>query len=294
MSITLKNDRLTVTIEEKGAQMCSVLGRDGTEYIWQADPEIWGRHAPLLFPVIGRLQNGQYTLNGETYEISTHGFARDSLFTVAEHSDTRAVLQLSDSPATRAMWPFAFLLTVTFTLEDNRLTKACTVENRSQETMYYELGSHDGFRAPLAPGETMGDYRVVLPGLETLTPYSLDEKGMLGEKGWKTFPLEGGRVALKPSAYDGLDTVVVDQLPQRTAQLVDREGKVRVQLDFPDFPYLGIWTQEKPFDTNYVCIEPWSALPDGYFMGRSLADKPGIRTLAPGEQETLCYTDTFN
>ncbi len=293
MSITLQNDCLTVTIQEQGAQLNSVLGRDGTEYLWQADPEIWGRHAPLLFPVIGRLQNGQYTLNGETYEISAHGFARDSLFTVAEHSRTRAVFQLTDSPATRAVWPFAFRLTVTFTLEENRLTKACTVENRSEGTMYYELGSHDGFRAPLAAGETMGDYRVVLPGLDTLSPYGMNETGMLEPKGWKTIPLEGGRVGLKPADY-GLDTVVVDQLPRRTAQLVDGAGRVRVQLDFPDFPYLGIWTQAKPFDTNYVCIEPWSTLPDGTFAGRSLADKAGIRTLEPGQAETLRYTSTFS
>ena len=65
-------------------------------------------------------------------------------------------------------------------------------------------------------------------------------------------------------------------------------------MDFTGFPYLGLWTQDKPFDTNYVCIEPWTTLPDGTFVGRALADKQGIRTLEAGQSETLTYTTLFD
>ena len=292
MMVPLKNSRLTVEIDDLGAQLCSVKSPGGTEYIWQADPAIWGRHAPLLFPVIGRLQNGQYTHKGQTYSISSHGFARDSRFETAEHTDTRAVFRLTHSPETLAVYPFPFVLTVTYTLEDNRLTKTCRVDNPGGGELLFELGGHDGFRAPLEPGETMDDYAILLPGLESITPYGMDAQCMTTPKG-PTFPLEGGRLPLKPSTF-GLDTVILDQLPQRRAILADKAGRARVTMDFPDFPYLGIWTQGKPFDTNYVCIEPWSTLPDAVFVGRGLEDKQGVCRLAPGQSRELSYTTTFD
>lgn len=292
MMVTLKNSRLTVEIDDLGAQLCSVKNACGTEYIWQADPAIWGRHAPLLFPVIGRLQDGQYTHKGQTYAIPSHGFARDSRFAVTEQDDAHAVFRLSHSPETLAVYPFPFILTVTYTLEENRLVKTCRVDNPGDGEMLFELGAHDGFRAPLESGQSMDDYAILLPGLDAITPYGMDENFMTTPKG-NAIPLNRGRLPLKPSTF-GLDTVILDQPPQHRAVLADKAGRPRVTLDFPDFPYLGVWTQGKPFDTNYVCIEPWSTLPDAVFVGRGLEDKQGIRRLAPGQTDTLSYTTTFD
>ena len=292
MIVTLENPVLRVSVEDAGAQLCSVRRPDGTEYIWQADPAVWGRHAPLLFPIIGRLKDGRYRLGEKTWTIPTHGFGRDSVFTVGERGEDRVTFTLTHSPKTRAVYPFAFSLAVTYRLEGDRLIKSHRVENLGGEEMLYELGGHDGYRCPLSPGETMGDYAVVLPGVDTLTPYGMNEENMLTPKG-PAYPLEGGRIALTPATY-GLDTVILDDLPQRKAMLVDGTGRARVTVDFADFPYLGLWTADKPFDTNYVCIEPWSTLPDGVFLGRDLGDKPGIRRLAPGAAETLTYTTTFH
>ncbi len=290
--VELKNTRLTVQIDPLGAQLCSVKNGRGTEYIWQADPDIWGRHAPLLFPFIGRLRDGRYTLDGKEWAISSHGFARDSLFTVTEQGPDRAAFRLIDSPEIRAVYPFSFALTVTYTLEENRLRKSCRVENRSAGTMWFELGGHDGFRAPLEPGERMDDYAVVLPGVEALEPYGMDEALMVTPKGAR-YALDRGRVPLKPSVF-GLDTVILDSPAPRRAMLADKSGRARVTLEFPDFPYIALWTQGKPFDTNYVCIEPWSTLPDAVFVGRGLADKQGVLSLEPGSERTLAYTTTFD
>lgn len=291
MIVTLKNEVLTVEIEDVGAQLASITGQDGVQYLWQGDPEIWPRRAPLLFPVLGRLKDSQYTLEGETYTIPTHGFCRDALFTAEQHSQTSASFRLSDSEQTRKVYPFAFSLCVTYELEENRLVKRHTVENRTQKTMYYELGGHDGFRAPLTPGEKMEDYAIRIPGLEHIQPYAMNDELMLVPKG-EIIALDNGRIPLKPAVY-GLDTIILDQLPQSTAILVDGQDRPRVTMEFADFLYLGIWTQNKPFDTNYVCIEPWTTLPDGTFVGRGLKDKMGIRALAPGQSETLVYTTTF-
>ena len=168
---TIQNRHLAVQVDDLGAQLCSVRSSDGTEYIWQADPAIWGRHAPLLFPVIGRLQDGQYTLDGQVFSIPIHGFARDSLFQVVKSSDSSLTLLLTDSPESRAVYPFSFSLAVTCALEENRLTKSFRVENHSPRDMYYELGGHEGYRAPLTSDQTMDDYAVLVPGLDVLTPY---------------------------------------------------------------------------------------------------------------------------
>ncbi len=295
MTVTLKNEFLTVLIEDKGAQLCSVRNAAGTEYIWKADPAVWNRHAPLLFPVIGRLQGGAYTVHGRTYHISSHGFARDSVFTVAEATDTRAVFTLTHSEATKAVYPFSFLLTVVYELEGCELKKHFTVENLDQQVMYYELGGHDGFTAPHTPDQTMDDCAILLPGYDDgFTPYGMDEACMITPKGDK-LPFPGGRIPLKPMTH-GLDTFIVDSPASAKAILVDRDNKPLVTLHFPDFPYLGLWTMhmEGGVDTNYVCIEPWSTLPDTTFVGRDLSEKAGIRALQPGERENLSYTTIFH
>lgn len=293
MIVTLKSSLLTVEIDDFGAQMSSVKDTAGTEYIWQADPAIWARHAPTLFPVIARLQDGQYTHKGQTYSITSHGFARDNRFQVVESSGTHAVFRLTENEKTLAMYPFPFRLTISYRLEGTCLTKTTTVENTGAEEMPYELGNHDGFRIPLNEGEVMEDYAVILPGVDTLTPYGMDENLMTTPKG-KVYPLTNGRIPVKPMSV-GVDTFLLDELPQRQAHLVDKNGKVRVTLKFEDFPYLGIWTKPMPldFDTNYVCIEPWTTLPDATFVGRGLVDKQGIRILAPGASETFSYTTEF-
>ena len=291
MIYTIQNECLTVQVEDLGAQLASIRTPDGAEYLWQGDPAIWARRAPILFPFIGRLREGTYWLNGTPYAISTHGFARDMVFSPVEQGADHIALQITDTPETRKVYPFSFALTVTYTLEGNRLIKSHRVENRSAGELLYELGAHDGFRAPIEPGASMAGYAVRLPGVETVRFYGMDEALMLTPKGEQT-TLEDGRLPLTPSTY-GLDTMTLDAPAEGTAVLVDETGTPRVSVEFRDFPYLGIWTADKPFDTGYVCIEPWSTLPDGTFVGRELGDKAGVRRLAPGESEVLSYTTTI-
>ncbi len=291
MIVTLKNELLTVEIEDVGAQLASITAKDGTQYLWQGDPDIWPRRAPLLFPVIGRLKDSQYTLDNQVYHIGSHGFCRDALFAVDQHSDTAVSFTLTDSEETRKVYPFRFTLTVTYTLDENRLVKAHKVENHSDAIMYYEVGGHDGFRAPLREGEVMDDYAIRIPGLDAIQPYEMDSALMIVPKD-PIYPLNNGRIPLKPSVYQQ-DTIILGELPVSRAVLVDCQDRPRVTLEFDGFPYLGIWTQAKAFDTNYVCIEPWTTLPDATFVGRGLNDKMGIRSLIPGGSETLTYTTIF-
>lgn len=293
MIYTIQNQHLTVGIEDLGAQLAFVCTPKGTEYLWQGNPAIWSRRAPLLFPLIGRLKDSSYLVDGKQYTISSHGFARDSVFQVVDHTDTSISFRMEDSEETLAVYPFSFSLTVTYTLEENSLKKSHHVENRSETTMYYELGGHDGFRAPLAPAEMMSDYAISIPGVDsTIQPYGMDAACMVTPKE-QVLPISDGRIPLVPMSF-GLDTIILDDLPQRKAALVDRDGNARVTLEFEDFPYLALWTKDAPLPTNYVCIEPWSSLPDAVFAGRELSLKQGVRALASGADETLSYTTIFS
>lgn len=291
MTVTLKNELLTVEIEDTGAQLACIRDKNGTNYLWPGNPKVWPRRAPLLFPFVGRLREGRYVLEGQTYTASIHGFCRDALFSASQKGPSEASFRLEDSPETREAYPFAFALTVTYRLEGNRLTKSHRVENRDVRRMYYELGGHDGYRVPLSPGEALEEYAVRLPGLAEICPYGMDEAGILTPKG-RVFPLENGRISLTPAVY-GLDTVILDRLPCRRAVLADGRDRPRITVEFEDYPCLGIWRADKP-GADYICIEPWTSLPDAHFAGRALPEKIGVRALEPGQEETLSFSTVFH
>lgn len=286
----LQNGILSAAINPKGAELYS-LELDGVERIWQGDPAIWGRHAPLLFPFIGRLKDQQYELDGKMIQAPMHGFCRDRLFETVEADDLHVRYRTQDDEETRAVYPFSFTLEVEFILEENTLIKRHTVTNRSDREMPFELGGHDAYRTTLIPGETMADYAIAFEGVDHLEPFAMDETGTLDLPKGK-IPLEGPLLTKLPQNV-GLDTIVLEGLPVRKATLVSRKSPRKVTVEFEDFPYLGIWTAQKGVVTNYICIEPWSTLPDGHFMGRKLTDKPGIVVLAPGEQKTLTFRSSF-
>ena len=175
MIVTIQSHVLTVDIDTLGAQLASIRTRDGEEYLWQGDPDIWARRAPILFPFIGRLKDSTYALQGTPYTISTHGFARDMEFEVVEQTEDTVSFQLTHTPQTQAVYPFAFTLTVTYSLKGHVLTKTHRVLNRSSRDMFYELGAHDGFRVPVGEGLTMDDYAIRLPGLERVAFYGMAE-----------------------------------------------------------------------------------------------------------------------
>lgn len=286
----LKNGILTAAINPKGAELTSLV-LDGVERIWQADPAIWGRHAPLLFPVIGRLKDQAYELDGEMVHMPMHGFCRDRMFETVEQDDTHVRYRTQDDGQTMAVYPYHFTLEVEFTLSGSTLIKRHFVTNYSDREMPFEVGGHEAYATTLLPGETMGDYAIAFEGLTHLKPFGMDENGMM-ELPKGNIPLAGGLLWQLPKDV-GLDTIVLEGLPVRKAALVCPKNGKSVTVEFEDFPYLGIWTADRGVDSNYICIEPWSTLPDGHFVGRKLTDKPGICVLAPGASKELTYRMTF-
>lgn len=290
MIFEIRNDCLTVTIEDVGAQILSVKDRAGTEYMWQREPDIWPRTAPVLFPVIGRLRDNSYTVNGKTYAMVRHGFARDLLFAATERTQSALVLSAFSDEKTKECYPYDFSLQVSYQLDGARLIKTHTVINRSHDEMCFELGGHDGFRVALEADETMADYYIRFEGETELHPRLKNGPFFSDERG--TIPLDEGKLWLDMALFRE-DALVLDRLQARKVLLCNAKGSRRLTFAFPDFPILGIWTPYKPFDTNFVCLEAWSSLPDSVTAGSALSSKERVCKLEAFGRKRFRYTTEF-
>lgn len=286
----LENEFLSVSISEQGAELNSVLYKPNhSEQIWCADPAFWGRHAPLLFPVIGRLRNQQYTLNDKLYSISRHGFARDKQFIVQNVSSDTVELVLQSDTETRKSYPWDFTLTVRYVLKGHTLKREFIISNHSDTPMYYELGGHDAYQLDLSSA-ALTDYYVEFEGIsDEIQTIGMDADGLLTRE-HHPITLDHGRWYLGPNAFPQ-DTLIFDQLPVRRCTLGCTKHPNKITVDFEDFEFFALWSQYKlGKDTPFLCLEPWSALPECNYLGQALEEKIGIRKIAPNQSEVLNLT----
>lgn len=292
MTFEIQNDRLSVRIENIGAQIISVRDWSGTEYMWQRSPNVWPRTAPVLFPVIGRLRNDAYRVKGKEYLMERHGFARDMTFSVIRQTEASVVFSVSSDEKTKEKYPYDFTLVIGYQLDGPSLIKTHSVTNRSTEEMFFELGGHDGFRVALDAAESMEDYYISFEGESELHPLLKREDFLYSdERG--NIPLDAGKLWLTMDLFRQ-DAIVLDQLQFRKVILGNAKGTRRIGFTFPDFPLLGIWTPDKPFDTNFVCLEAWSSLPDSIMADMELRSKIHICRLDAGERKIFRYTTNFS
>lgn len=291
MQYTIENEYFTVVIDSKGAELSSMKSKSsGLEYVWQADPAIWARHAPILFPIIGRLKDKTYTVSGKEYTIAQHGFGRDSEFACTAQSENSIDFTLTPNDTTRPVYPFEFALTVRYTLDGAALKKEHITTNNGDTDMYYEVGGHDAYNVALEPGETMEDYYVDFGGGDAVHPL-INNEALMVTKEKRDVPLKDGRLYLSSELF-ALDALIMDDAPRSVSIKSDKSAHC-IRMDYEDFPYLGVWSKYTGEDTNYVCIEPWSTLPDAAYLDHALENKVGVRCLKAGETETLTFSTTI-
>ena len=178
--IVLENEDFRVEINPFGAELTSFRSKTtGTEYVWGGDPAAWKRHAPVLFPIVGRLKDKTYTVDGASFEITQHGFGRDLEWEPKQVSGTCAEFTLTQSEYTKKMYPWDFTCTLRFTLDGGSLIKEHITRNDSGSTMYYEIGGHDAYTLCWQEGEKITDYFVDFEGTDALTRIVTDEDVML-------------------------------------------------------------------------------------------------------------------
>lgn len=274
----IKNDHLTVTIQDKGATLWSVKDTEGTEYIWQGNPKYWTDRAPNIFPYIGRMTEGKYRINSDTYEMDIHGFAKDMIFKVKEISDSEIYFWLEDSEVTFRQYPYKFCFGVLYKLEARKIVITYYVQNKDNKKIYFAVGGHPGFNVPFEKGAAFEDYYLEFGSIKEPKRVIFSEDCFVTDI--EEFPLEEGiRLPLSHGMFEH-DAIVLKNMSD-TVTLKSKNGKKSLRVSYPDMTYLGIWHMPKT-DAPYICIEPWSSLPSRKGIIEELSQQDNLLVLDTG------------
>ncbi|MFZ3482667.1 aldose 1-epimerase family protein [Sphingomonas sp. 3-13AW] len=284
--VEIGNGILTAAIDPLGAELVSLRDAQGRELMTNADPAYWTGHAPILFPIVGRLAGDRYRLDGRDYALPQHGFARRRTFTLAEQSAERVRFRLEDDAESRAVYPRAFALDVTHALEGATLTTTVTVTNRDTCDLPASIGFHHAFAWPLPYGRPRDAHRITFETPEPATLASIED-GLIAPAP-RPSPLQGCVLPLSDDLFTE-DALVWRQLKSQSLRYDAGEGPA-LQIGFPDTPMLGIWT--KP-GAAFICVEPWHGIADPVGFDGEIWDKPGMMRVAPGASRSAVMSVTL-
>ena len=282
---SIENPYMKVTAAEHGAELMSILGADGTEYLWQGDPAYWCDRAPNLFPYVARLTEGSYYLDGKLYHMNIHGIALYRDFRLVENTGTAMTFELTDDEESYAQYPRHFAFRITYSLEEERLDITFRVDNRDEKTMYFGIGGHPGFNVPLAGNGTFRDWRIRFT--ENCNPVRVGFTPACYLSGQdEDYPLRDG--CILPFSHDMFDedAIVLKEMSRQVVLESDTDSH-SLTVTFPEMPVLAFWHMPKT-DAPYVCIEPWSSLPSRQDVVEEFSCKSDLVQLEAGKTyETL-------
>ena len=287
----ISNNILEVEAAVHGAELLSIR-KDGKEYVWQGDPAFWGRHAPVLFPLVGKVWNNEYRVDGKVFQLGQHGFARDMDFEpVPQENPEMMSFRLASDEHTRSLFPYDFELTVEFELDGNTVTKRDIVRNTGSVPMYYMIGNHPAFLyRDFDPEDKIHGYACYYNGSQLLRNMMLSpltEHGAL--KHVKTiFNVPAGVQELKASTFDD-DALVFENSQITLVVLLDKEQEPYLAVNIPAAQTLGIWSA-KGKNAPFVCIEPWNGLTDPEGFTGDISERDWIQYLKPGAVAVYEYT----
>ena len=277
MNYEIKNSFIKAQIKSFGAELNSLKKCDENfEYIWQANSKYWARHSPVLFPIVGRLKEDSYFYKNKKYSLSQHGFARDKEFEIVQNEADFIEFRLKSDEKSLEFYPFFFELNICYKLDKNSLIVSYKVKNKSDEKMYFSIGSHPAFNTQVC------DF-LEFENIKTTKRYFLDEKGLIYKN--QDLNLENSKLYLDKDLFKD-DALVFNDSNIKQITLKNIENKSKVKVKFDNFPYLGIWS--KPNDAPFVCIEPWFGVADEQNSNQKIEDKKGILSLEK-EEEFFCF-----
>lgn len=281
---TLRNEHLSATILAHGAELCSLKTADGLELLWQAGPE-WPRHSPLLFPIIGEVKNEQIRVHGKVYKMARHGIARDNDFAFVERSPQSCKLVQADTAETRARFPFAYRLVLSYTLRGADLEITIAIANPNDEVLPCSIGGHPALHWPLSPGVPKENYRLTFSHDEPAPIRRLSKDGLLLPDP-RPSPIRGKALALNERLFDE-DAIILDRLASSSVRFAADQGPA-LEVSWEGFRQLGIWS--KPGGVPFLCIEPWYGFASPVDFDGEFTDKPGLMHIAPGDAREFRYT----
>jgi len=268
----LQNNLLSIKVKSFGAELCSVVSKQANiEYIWQADESVWARHAPNLFPIVGKLKGGNFRYQSKNYQLPQHGFARDHEFICVEQSDDYLLFELTASEKTLENYPFHFCFQVGYKLIENKVVTSYSVFNPDNADLYFSVGAHPAFNCPLQNNESFEDYELVFNDKNSLTINTLND-GLISSK-TNQITLNNHKLSVSKQLFDN-DALVLMNSQIDEVTLMSSKSKHGVSLVSKDWPFYGIWTKKNT--ERFICLEPWQGIADSDEAGGDLTQKIGI------------------
>ncbi len=288
--IELKNDHISIRVSEKGAELQSIQDSHGKEYLWQADPQFWPRHSPILFPIVCSVNDETYRVDGKEYHLPRHGFARDSQFELIYKSERKVTLALKSSEETRKVYPYDFTLSVSYVIEDHTIGVIWHVYNDDVREIHFQIGGHPAFNIP---GMKAGDHqsgRIRLDNEELMDALHSYGDGSHEMNEVPFVEAENGIMEFSDNTWRN-DSIKIHKSQLHRAELLGTDGEPEVTVSFRT-PVVAFWSpygKQAPF----VCIEPWYGIGDPRGFSGEFKDKPLMNHLQPGASFMSKYEITI-
>ena len=285
---TLKNEILTVQVKEHGAELASIR-KGSVEYLWQADPMFWGRHSPVLFPIVGSVWEKRYRVDGREFELGQHGFARDMDFTMVEGGEDEVRYRLESTEDTLKKYPWPFVLEIAYRLHGNMIDVIWEVSNPGNEDMYFQIGAHPAFNYPDYDPQTVERGFLSFDRSEGLECIRIKEKGCVDAE--TLYPLDipaDGLLPLTRETFDKIDTIMLQDGQIGSVALYRTDRTPWLKLSF-EAPVVGIWSPPGK-NAPFICLEPWYGRCDRAGYEGDYRDRDWVNRLAPGERFSSVYT----
>ena len=289
-TMRLENGRFLMQVEEKGAEITSLYDKAREkELIWDGDPAFWARHAPILFPHVGRTFGDVLRIGNRQYASTQHGFARDRVFKADKVGDGQACFTLRHDEETMKKYPFPFVLEIGYRLKGNRIEVMWSVQNTGNETMYFQIGAHPAFYYrdldPVTNERGFLDFGKNKKTLEFVFP---TEKGCTPEKR-ETLTLNEGMLELTPATFQ-CDTYIFENNQLKKITLTDKQKNPYLSLEF-ESPLVAVWSPSVAHpDVPFVCIEPWYGRCDTVGYHGEFKDRRWMQVLEPDKSFEASYS----
>ncbi len=290
MNYTIGSGEIAYTVSTIGAELISAKNASGDEFIWQGNPEFWGDHAPLLFPVCGRLKNFYYMYEGKRYDMGIHGFLRRLEFDVVDMDDEHIVLRVSQNEETLKQYPFNFTVTVTYRADGCKLISSYFIKNDKDKVMPFAFGLHPGFNVFDGGDITIDDYKMIFDKSEVLKRMPLTDNPADPE--FLPATLAGGEFELDNESIAKVDTIIFKNAGTHSRWVCEKSTHEIDMLFSDNLPLYCIWKNPST-DAHYVCLEPWTTEPARHVEEEDLMTRKNMIHLAPRAEERFLCVFTF-
>lgn len=287
--ISISSNSLTASIDTMGAQLMS-LRKGESEYLWQGDSNWWPRRAPILFPIVGVLKDGEAESAEGTISLARHGLARLNQFEVVEKSDSSVTLQLKSTEETRMSYPYDFELKLIFSVAGDTLTQTYEITNPANVVLPFTLGAHPAFNIPIPSVEatSLDQYHLLFTRSWTSYGPSITDEGLCDYTTPQRLIVDSDTLSLSWELIDREKTITLEDVPDRRITLATSTEAPSeahgIQMDFEGFDYLGIWSAAP--GCPFVALEPWCGIADTVDCDGIFEHKPGIMCLEPEQSIT--------